>query len=146
MGIALLEFIHQARQAQRGVKHRLLTLFYALYYALLLNFYMLLRSTGRCPSEERAMSELLNTVEAAHRLRLNPQTLNRWRRQGTGPAYVRVGKKVMYLEEQITTWLAAHREIPGEPEALADMKLPLFPSFAGDPVALQRAMRDEWDR
>lgn len=92
------------------------------------------------------MPELLTTMEAAQRLRLNPQTLNRWRRQGTGPAYVRVGKKILYLEEQIMAWLTAHRETPGEPEALAEMKLPLFPSFTGDPVTLQRAMRDEWER
>ena len=51
------------------------------------------------------MPELLNTTEAAQRLRLNPQTLNRWRRQGTGPAYLRVGKKVMYQADQITAWL-----------------------------------------
>ncbi|CDH45988.1 helix-turn-helix domain-containing protein [Candidatus Contendibacter odensensis] len=94
------------------------------------------------------MSELLNTVEAAQRLRLNPQTLNRWRRQGTGPAYVRVGKKVMYQENQINTWLTAHREIPGQSVALVDLalQLPRLSAFQGDPLAIQQAMRDEWDR
>jgi hypothetical protein len=92
------------------------------------------------------MPELLNTTEAAQRLRLNPQTLCRWRKKGTGPAYVRVGKKVMYPDDQITLWLTANRQTPGEPELLADMRLPPFPSFTGDPVAMQRTMRDEWDR
>jgi hypothetical protein len=94
------------------------------------------------------MPELLNTVEAAQRLRLNPQTLNRWRRQGIGPAYLRVGKKVMYQADQITAWLTARRETPGEPEALADLalRLPSFPTFRGDPVEIQQAMRDERQR
>ena len=94
------------------------------------------------------MPDLLNTVEAAELLRLNPQTLNRWRRQGTGPAYLRVGKKVMYQTDQITAWLTAQRKAPGEPEALADLalRLPSFPTFRGDPAETQRAMRDEWQR
>ena len=94
------------------------------------------------------MPELLNTTEAAQRLRLNLQTLNRWRRQGTGPAYLRVGKKVMYQADQITAWLIAQGETPGEPEALADLtlRLPSFPTFQGDPVKMQQAMRDEWQR
>lgn len=89
------------------------------------------------------MSALLNTVEAAQRLRLNPQTLNRWRRKGTGPAYIRVGKKVMYPDEQIQVWLQEHRKALGQSIALADLALQLPPvlSFIGDPVAIQQAMR-----
>jgi hypothetical protein len=93
------------------------------------------------------MPELLNTTEAARRLRLAPQTLNRWRQEGIGPAYVRVGRKVMYQADQLTAWLTAHRETRGRPVALADLdlSLPAFPTFAGDPLAIQRKLRDEWE-
>jgi hypothetical protein len=54
----------------------------------------------------------------------------------------------MYQADQITAWLTAQRETPGEPEALADLalRLPSFPTFRGDPVEIQQAMRDEWQR
>ncbi len=92
------------------------------------------------------MADLLNTQEAAQKLRLAPQTLVRWRREGAGPAFIRLGRKVMYRESQIANWLDVRQETPGEPVALVDMKLPEFPSFQGDPVAIQQAMRDEWER
>lgn len=37
-----------------------------------------------------------STVEAAAWLRLDPQTLMRWRRLGTGPVYSKLGGRVVY--------------------------------------------------
>lgn len=38
----------------------------------------------------------LTTKEAAKRLRLNANTLANWRMQGTGPRYIKLGRKVLY--------------------------------------------------
>lgn len=38
----------------------------------------------------------LNTIEAAQYLRLKPATLEIWRCLGKGPAYLRLGRRVLY--------------------------------------------------
>lgn len=45
---------------------------------------------------------LLTTKEAAARLRMHPETLRLWRKQDTGPDWVRIGPwKVFYNLEEI---------------------------------------------
>lgn len=41
--------------------------------------------------------ELILPVEAAEYLGISPRTLERWRHQSMGPAYVRIGRRVMYI-------------------------------------------------
>ena len=38
----------------------------------------------------------INQVELSRRWRLSPRTLERWRFQGTGPQYLKVGGRIVY--------------------------------------------------
>ena len=38
----------------------------------------------------------INQVELSRRWRLSPRTLERWRYQGTGPQYLKVGGRIVY--------------------------------------------------
>lgn len=40
--------------------------------------------------------DLLTPIEAAAALRANPRTIERWRTSGGGPAFVKVGRGVVY--------------------------------------------------
>ncbi len=48
---------------------------------------------------------LLTPLEAARLLRSNPRTLERWRHEGTGPAFVRVGRLIAYRHEDLHAWV-----------------------------------------
>ncbi|WP_439545010.1 helix-turn-helix transcriptional regulator [Sandarakinorhabdus sp.] len=56
------------------------------------------------------MSELLTTKETADYLRLAPTTLEHWRLDGRGPAFVRWGRSVRYRRADIEHWLAETTE------------------------------------
>ncbi len=49
--------------------------------------------------------ELLTEAEAARLLRIAPRTLRWWRSKGTGPPYVRLGRRVMYRRAAVLKWL-----------------------------------------
>jgi excisionase family DNA binding protein len=57
-------------------------------------------------------NELLTTVEAAKLLRVGPATLNRWRWDGTGPPFVKLGRKVFFQRETLDRWVAEQRQPP----------------------------------
>jgi hypothetical protein len=44
--------------------------------------------------------------EAAKLLRISPRTLERHRVAGTGPKFMKAGKRVLYSETELTDWLA----------------------------------------
>lgn len=46
------------------------------------------------------------TEDLAKELRLSPRTVEKWRRTGRGPRFMRVGKVVMYREGDIIDWMA----------------------------------------
>lgn len=48
---------------------------------------------------------IFDTREAAARVRLSKNTLERFRVQGTGPAYVKLGGAVRYRETDLDAWL-----------------------------------------
>ena len=50
-------------------------------------------------------SPLLSTVEAAAVLRLSKRTLEDYRTKGNGPTFRRLGKKIYYRSEDLTTWI-----------------------------------------
>jgi helix-turn-helix protein len=52
------------------------------------------------------------TEETARRLRRAPQTLARWRCEGSGPAYVKVGNRVLYPRPDVDAWIAGRRVMP----------------------------------
>ena len=48
---------------------------------------------------------LRSTKETAERLNSAPGTLENWRVQGRGPAFVRIGGKVCYRDEDIEAFI-----------------------------------------
>ena len=60
-------------------------------------------------------SPFLTPGEAAAWLRSKERTLERWRGQGTGPPFMRLGRRVFYRLEGLESWVARHVE----PQCLA---------------------------
>jgi predicted site-specific integrase-resolvase len=46
----------------------------------------------------------LNQIELADRLNISHRTLERWRWKGTGPAYLKIGGRVVYRLEDVETF------------------------------------------
>jgi excisionase family DNA binding protein len=61
-------------------------------------------------SSTAAESPLLTPDEAAAYLLSKPRTLERWRGDGTGPAFIRLGRRVAYRREDLEAWLAKQRQ------------------------------------
>jgi excisionase family DNA binding protein len=49
----------------------------------------------------------LGSREAASYLNLSLRTLEDWRRTGTGPAYAKLGARVVYRLSDLDAWVAA---------------------------------------
>ena len=47
------------------------------------------------------------TKEAAQRVHLGTRTLEGFRLKGTGPAFVKAGRKVLYRDSDLESWLQA---------------------------------------
>lgn len=54
-------------------------------------------------------SLVLNATEAARQLSLSTSTLAKMRLYGTGPAYIKLGRRVLYRVEDIQVWIADNR-------------------------------------
>lgn len=52
------------------------------------------------------MDVQLTTAEAARYLRLQRTTLEAWRRRGTGPLFVKLGRRVVYRREALEQFMA----------------------------------------
>ena len=52
--------------------------------------------------EER---DLISAPELAEYLNVHVKTLRTWRRQGKGPAFLRIGGRVFYSKPVVTAWL-----------------------------------------
>ncbi len=59
----------------------------------------------------------LNQVELSRRWRLSPRTLERWRSEGTGPSYLKVGGRVVYRWEDIEAFEASQLQEASTPKA-----------------------------
>jgi hypothetical protein len=57
-----------------------------------------------------ADDHLLTPAEAAERLRLRPQTLARWRVEGFGPVFVKLGGRVAYPARELAGWITSNRQ------------------------------------
>jgi len=55
----------------------------------------------------------LNQIELARRWRMSPRTLERWRWQKIGPAYLRIGGRIVYQLEDVQKFEADRRRAPG---------------------------------
>lgn len=56
--------------------------------------------------------EYVDNDGAAAFLGLQPNTLEVWRSQASGPTFVRVGRKVMYAVADLRQWMAERRQKP----------------------------------
>ena len=57
-------------------------------------------------------STLLTPTEVAEQLRVSTRTLEFWRHQGRGPAFVRLGKRVRYRPDDLEQFIAEQRTAP----------------------------------
>ncbi|WP_188302211.1 helix-turn-helix domain-containing protein [Streptomyces sp. CBMA123] len=72
-----------------------------------------LPSAQGCVCSSSDAPALLHTAdEAAAILKVSPATLRRWRREGTGPAYVRVGGRIGYRHQDLADYLASCLVLP----------------------------------
>ena len=53
--------------------------------------------------------KLLTQQQLADELEVSLRTLERWRQQGTGPAFIRVGRSPRYRRSDIDAWLERQR-------------------------------------
>ena len=73
---------------------------------------MLFNSHDGPVARQRAANESLTEVEAAARLGLKVATLRAWRHQRRGPAFVRLGRAIRYLANDLDTFVDANRHAP----------------------------------
>ena len=52
---------------------------------------------------------LLTQERLSERIDVSERTLERWRVEGSGPAFVKAGRKVLYRTVDVDDWLAASR-------------------------------------
>jgi excisionase family DNA binding protein len=57
--------------------------------------------------------ELLTQQQLADELQVSMRTLERWRQEGTGPSFVRVGRSPRYRRSDINAWLEVTRRTTG---------------------------------
>ena len=53
------------------------------------------------------MSRKFNTLEAANWLGLKPSTLEAWRCRKIGPRYAKLGRRVLYDQNDLEIWFAS---------------------------------------
>jgi excisionase family DNA binding protein len=52
----------------------------------------------------------LTEKQAARLLSLSHRTLQAWRRAGSGPAFVRLGRTIRYSQDDLLAWANANRQ------------------------------------
>jgi hypothetical protein len=64
--------------------------------------------TGR-----RILGDYLSETELANELRRSVRQVKRWRAQGLGPPYTRIGRTPVYRVESVRAWVQSHeRQMP----------------------------------
>ena len=61
---------------------------------------------------ETLQREFLNSEESAKFLGLSKQTIDLWRSSGGGPAWHKVGRRVLYSVHDLREFMAGHRREP----------------------------------
>ena len=51
------------------------------------------------------------TAEAAEYTRCHPVTLRKWRVDGTGPVFIKMGRRVLYRQRDLDHWLMGQRAL-----------------------------------
>jgi predicted DNA-binding transcriptional regulator AlpA len=68
--------------------------------------------TGR--EEVNMPQKRLSEAQAAKKLGYAVSTLANWRSMGYGPPFLKISRRVEYLESDIEEWQLAQRRVPGE--------------------------------
>lgn len=55
---------------------------------------------------------LLTTEEAADVLKNSSRTLIRWRNEGSGPPYCRIGRRIRYKFDSLNSWITEQETTP----------------------------------
>lgn len=55
------------------------------------------------------MSDYFTEKDLARRWKVSTRTLQRWRRLGTGPEYLKLGSRVIYALHEVEAWEHKHR-------------------------------------
>lgn len=63
---------------------------------------------------QKSLNPAINEKEAALFMGVAVQTLRNWRHQGRGPAYYKVGTRVVYLTEDLKSYREKRRIDPGK--------------------------------
>jgi excisionase family DNA binding protein len=58
-------------------------------------------------------ASLLTQQQLAEELQVSVRTLERWRQEGTGPAFIQVGRSPRYRRVDIDAWLEQRRRTKG---------------------------------
>lgn len=53
--------------------------------------------------------EYLNTQQLAEKMKTSQRTLERWRMEGQGPEYYKLGRKVIYKSDDVIAYLEANK-------------------------------------
>lgn len=61
---------------------------------------------------QQSDNDLLDTPEASQVVRHSPRTLIRWRNEGIGPPYVKLGRKVLYRRDALRNWIQQREHTP----------------------------------
>jgi len=61
-------------------------------------------------SETLALTE----SEASRQIGVSISGLRKWRKNGQGPRYIKLGRLIRYRSSEIQSWLAAHTVSPAE--------------------------------
>jgi hypothetical protein len=59
-----------------------------------------------------ALSRHKTERQTAQALGHTERTLRKWRRQGIGPAYIKIGRKIFYSDSALESWLKAIETMP----------------------------------
>lgn len=60
------------------------------------------------------MARLMSTAEVARYLSVSVRTVERYRANGTGPAYLVIGHQIRYHPTAVTTWLRTQQQQPAK--------------------------------
>jgi excisionase family DNA binding protein len=58
-------------------------------------------------------ASLLTQQQLADELQVSVRTLERWRQEGTGPAFIQVGRAPRYRRADVDAWLEQRRRTKG---------------------------------
>src|SRR5262245_41221509 len=62
-------------------------------------------SRARVPQHDDPLRDTESLSQQRFNGNPSPRTLERWRTQGSGPSYVKVGRKVFYRDSAVDQWL-----------------------------------------